>query len=208
MPKKIAKILKRLLELHKISPTVLSNACGVDKPRISRLLTGKTTNPQVNTLRPIAKHFNVTIDQLVGDQPLLSDECHGVIIPIKRMIVPIIEWHHAPHWITFRAHYRPEKTLDAKASVSSGAYALIINSHMFEPSFPQGTAVVVDPEKDIKHGDYILTSESEVSDKIVIKQYLEEKNQKYLKSVGQVSTVKQISKLNTLGIIVEAQIEL
>ncbi|TSK07801.1 MAG: helix-turn-helix transcriptional regulator [Geobacter sp.] len=66
----IAKNLRELMFLNNIKATDLSKICGVPQPRISEILTGKTTNPQLKTLTKLAKGLGVAVDEII-DKPLL-----------------------------------------------------------------------------------------------------------------------------------------
>ncbi len=205
---KLAKNLKVLLEKNNATPSQLSNSCGIDLPRISRMMTGKTANPNVNSLQPIAEFFDVTIDQLIGTSPLQIDASYGIVVPINRLLVPIIEWKHTPYWLEVKDHFNPKQTIDARSNTSCDAYALSINDTRFEPRFSEGSVIIVDPNLQPNNRDHIITEDKNNS-QISIVQVIIENNKTFLKSVGKKFKMKEIKeKLTNFGVITELHINM
>ena len=65
-----AEILSHLMQAQKLSSSELARRTGVAQPIIYRLMNGKTCNPQILTVKPIADYFAISIDQLLGFSPL------------------------------------------------------------------------------------------------------------------------------------------
>lgn len=202
----LSKNIEFLLKKNKLSSSQLSTASGVDKPIISRILSGKTTNPQVETLKPIADFFNVTIDQLIGSE-INIDKRHGVVVPISRLLVPLIEWKHIPYWLDIKNSYVPAKTVDVKISGSKDSFALAITTNQFEPRFSINSIIIVDPMIAPKNRDYILTK-SKDSDEITIEQVIIEDNKILLKTVCSKFELKKTDKLTSFGVITESHLNL
>lgn len=202
----LSKNLEFLLKKNGLSSSQLSNDSGIDKPIISRILSGKTTNPQVETLKPIADFFNVTIDQLIGSEINL-DKKHGIVVPINRMLVPVIEWKHIPYWLDIKDTYNPSKTIDAKISSSQDSFALTISDDKFEPKFSIHNIIIVDPTLTPKNRDYILTK-SNVNDELTIEQVIIENNKTFLKTVCIQFEMREISKPICFGVITESHFNL
>jgi transcriptional regulator with XRE-family HTH domain len=69
----LSTILKRLLFKKDMKPVDLARELNMPQPTIHRLVTGKSTRPYKSSLEPIAKYFDVTVDQLIGEDPRLID---------------------------------------------------------------------------------------------------------------------------------------
>lgn len=201
----LSKNIEFLLKKNELSSSQLAKASGVDKPVISRILSGKTPNPQVETLKPIADFFSVTIDQLIGTQIEL-DKKHGVVVSIHRLMVPIIEWKQIAYWMDIKDNYNPTNTIDAKSTSSKDSFALRITTDQFEPRFTINSIIIVDPTLSPKNRDYILTKQDE--NQITIEQVIIENNKTFLKTLHQPFDMKKSSKLICYGVITESHLNL
>lgn len=65
MEKRLSSNLQWLLKKHQLSSTQLSRNCGMAQPVLHRLVVGTIDNPQINTLLPLCKYFNCSIDALM-----------------------------------------------------------------------------------------------------------------------------------------------
>jgi len=45
----------------------------VPQPTITRIISGETTTPRIDTLVRLAEYFEVTVSQLIGETPLATD---------------------------------------------------------------------------------------------------------------------------------------
>ncbi|MHC0448484.1 MAG: helix-turn-helix domain-containing protein [Candidatus Lariskella arthropodorum] len=63
-------VLRKLMTDVKMTDKELSDAIGIARSTLHQLLNTESLSPKVETIRPIAKYFGVTIDQLIGDSPL------------------------------------------------------------------------------------------------------------------------------------------
>lgn len=211
---KLAQNLKRLLNDKGVKSSRLSQESGIDKPTISRMISGKTTNPQFETLRPIAKFFDITIEQLMGDASLPTADSYGIVVPIDRLLIPIIDWKTAQYWLDIKENYVPKKTIDTKNSISNNSYALLIIDKNFEPRFSVGSTIIVDPSMTARNRDYIITRD-EKTDETTIRQMLIEKgNNIYLKEItgrkinNDLHITKAKKDLQHFGVIVEAHLDI
>jgi len=66
--------LSLLMSEKGIKSAELARKTGIGQPVIYRLMTGTTDNPQIQTLKPIADFFEVSIDQLLGLSPLTNQK--------------------------------------------------------------------------------------------------------------------------------------
>lgn len=63
------------MDREELGENQLSRQTGVPQPTIHRILAGKVEDPRDGTLRPLAEHFGVTVEQLRTQLPVASD--HG-----------------------------------------------------------------------------------------------------------------------------------
>jgi transcriptional regulator with XRE-family HTH domain len=70
----LAAMLKRLRLRNRQSLQEVADAVGASKTHVWDLETGRSSNPSVELLTKLAKHFQVRIADLVGENPNASDE--------------------------------------------------------------------------------------------------------------------------------------
>lgn len=70
MMKNLSAVLSHLMSEKGIKSAELARKTSVGQPVVYRLMTGVTDNPQIQTLKPLADFFGVSIDQLLGIKPL------------------------------------------------------------------------------------------------------------------------------------------
>src|SRR3989338_6658135 len=68
----VGNVLNQLLSNAGISEAKLGRIIGVPRATINRIASGRTPDPRASTLHAIAKYFNVTVDQLLGNQPIFQ----------------------------------------------------------------------------------------------------------------------------------------
>src|SRR5215216_7490151 len=94
---KLASTLKTLLGELNLSESELARQTGVGQPVIHRMASGETDNPKIDTLRPIAKFFDISLEQLIGDIPLEKKS----IFHVERewFNIPLITLMDVADWI-------------------------------------------------------------------------------------------------------------
>ena len=209
MTDNLAKNLKKLLTIHGVAPSQVAEKCGVGKPILSRILSGETYNPQVETLKPIAEFFKVTIDQLIGMAPLPNEYTHGIVVPIERLLIPLIGWENVSYWQEIKDNFKPNSTIAVDSDISPNSFALIIKNNIFEPRIANGTTIVVDPMAEPKNRDYVIIEElgktkSDTYSGLTIKQFIIDEGKKFLKNVGGSFDMIPLKRQKIFGVIIEA----
>ena len=69
---RVSYILKKLMENRSITTNNLSIATNIPYPTLAQLLQGRNTYPKINNLLTLAKHFDISVDQLIGERTLSS----------------------------------------------------------------------------------------------------------------------------------------
>lgn len=73
-PTRLAKTLHTLLQQARLSANQLADIIDVPQPTITRIISGETTKPRIDTLCKLADHFGITVSQLIGETPLAADQ--------------------------------------------------------------------------------------------------------------------------------------
>lgn len=58
--------LAYLMDMHQLSANALAQASGASQPTISRILSGESSDPRVQSLQPIAEYFKMDLEDLRG----------------------------------------------------------------------------------------------------------------------------------------------
>jgi len=177
---KLANILKKLLFQKDMRVTDLARELDIPQPTIHRLVAGKSTRPYKSSLEPIASYFSITVDQLLGNEPLSNeDPQHTTIFPVKGVAsIPIYHWNT----LLDLKKASPIQTIMTN-NVSSQAFASIMPDTSMEPIFPEDSILIFDPEMPIKDRSYILALMGET--KIpVFRQLLIDADHQYLKPLN------------------------
>lgn len=67
----ISDNLQEIMRFRELSAIQLAKKSGVPQPRISEIVTGQTLNPQLKTLRKLAKALSVSIGELTSEKGVL-----------------------------------------------------------------------------------------------------------------------------------------
>ena len=178
----LANNLHRLMSDSRLSASELGRRLKIPAATIKKLRTGENVNPTISTLLPVANYFGITISQLVGDQPLsksalnVPTSCEGH----ELTMLPLISWEQSILW-NVDQKINSQAQILAEQKPSENSFALVIDatdSNVFE----EGGVLLVDKNKDYKHGDYVLVHKSGQS-RPSVKRILIEDGIKYMQSV-------------------------
>lgn len=154
----LAENLCTLLKNHNLNATSLAQKLDIPMMTIRRLLSGETTDPRISTLKLIADHFHISIDDLIttGNSPAFQS-----LKRTKAHLVPILDWETAEKMVSFEglnlSQWKEWQSisLSEEETISESAFALESRPSMY-PRFPQGTIFIVDPHVTATDGDIVL----------------------------------------------------
>lgn len=169
----LAQTLNELIRRDKkFTPAALARTLGIPTNKITRILNGDVTDPKASTLVQIANYFNITIEQLLGLEPILRQgeyEQQAVTRPL-----PVFEFSKK-HSSTPKEWYRwVENNVDGEY------YALSIDTDLYEPTFPQNAILIIHPDIEPDDRSYIVVKRKDNPSHCSIKKYVLEGNQIYL----------------------------
>lgn len=206
----LGEVLSRLMFERKLRATDLARELGLPQPTVHRMVTGKCPNPHRSSLEPIARYFNVTIDQLKGETPLPDALWGDSLLPIKMTgsrHVPIVKWQNLPD-LTLPAVEEDNQFLIAAPDLGKQCFATYMNDSSMEPHFSIGTTLILDPEKTPKDRSFVLIKLQE-TDLPVFRQLLVDAEYQYLKALNPDLSAFQMRLLEDgdkiLGTLVEAR---
>ena len=206
----LSDILNRLMFEKKIRATELARELDLPQPTIHRMVTGKSPNPHRSSLEPIAKYFNVTVEQLKGELPLPENLWTESLLPAKKNLtiqVPIIAWDLLPPFC-IPTNIKDDKFVACSPDINPDCFAIYMNDSSMEPQFEMGTTLILDPHKALKDRCFALVLMHETK-AITFRQVLIDAEYKYLKPLNPDLSAFQMRILDNndkvLGVLIEAR---
>ncbi len=181
--KKLARNLTFLLRQHKLSASKLARQTGVQQPVVHRIASGDTTNPKIETLLPIAQHFGVLVEQLIGTKPLTLNLPKVTTLPIfnAQQVMQHIRLDH----VIACSHY-----ITTELSTTSRAFAYIAHDNTMAPVFPQNTALIFDPEAPCNDQNFVLAYHQKT---LVFRQLIKDGETCHLKPINADFSITSLS---------------
>lgn len=192
----LSKILQKLLYDKRMNASELAKEVDLPIPTVHRIVTGKSTRPYKASLQPIADYFSISLDQLVGEEPLPNDLSleQKVTKPIRE--IPLLNWEN------LSAKDKPKVAVDfiVASQVSETCFATLMCDSSMAPHFPQGTVLIFEPKKEASDRSFVLVHLAK-SNCYVFRQILFDADYKFLKPLNPELKASQMR-------ILEAQDEL
>lgn len=204
----LSSVLKQLIkDDDNLNVTELARLTGIVQPVMHRLVSGDTDNPKINTISPIADHFGISIDELVGRIPLPTQ--NGLFNRNKRKQIPIIQWSAILDWLQVGLESRVE-IIESNVEVSDKAYAVIVRDSTMLPRFLPNSILLVDPATAPENGDFVVAI-TEKNSQPTFKQVLFDGDDTYLKPLNPDFKTLFFDKKSSpkfLGVVVEVRTKL
>ena len=157
MPQKknLSELLNRLLFERKMKPIDLCRDLDIPQPTVHRIITGRCANPHKKNLEPIAAYFNLSCEQLKGNEPLplgMFKET-GLVSQHGLIEIPIMAWEalSSPIDIT-----QSTDNIIASKSLSTHCFACILEDSSMEPQFSRDAMLIFDPDQAPADRSFVL----------------------------------------------------
>lgn len=148
--------IRLLMSNFDVTAEQLSKDLNLSISTVNRLVSGAATDPRLSSLKPFAKYFNVSIEELIGDVPLSSG--HGAS-RFNFLRVPLLYWEQVKNYAKEVKSRNPsnwDRWSITTEQVSTGSYALSIKQTTLPPPFYPNATIIVDPSKQPVDGDYVI----------------------------------------------------
>lgn len=204
----LSTILQTLMKDVKINESELARKTSTGQPVVHRIRRGRTTNPTVGTLFPLAQYFGVTIGQLYGVEPLPAERIPGSYsINVKAcQRIPLLDWQQVLTWPNLsNTSTKRLPTLLTDVDVGHKGYAVEVVDTTMDPRFPEGTRLLINREVTPRNRDFVVVH-IEGESMPHFKQLLIDGNTYYLKPFNPDFRAFQLDKpYRFLGVMVQAQ---
>lgn len=161
---RLSEILSLLLEENQLSIVQLSKNTGVPVTTVKRIKYSKDPNPTINSLLPIASFFSLTVNQLIGLESLPRERLFGAYQENKELWtkVPLITWESILDWPENKKMVSPIDHIVTDIELSPTSFALIVKEDNWV-TFPKGTNLIFDPQKEPRHKSHLLVFNRRIS---------------------------------------------
>lgn len=178
----LSDILSELMFEKRIKMIDLAHQTGVPQSTLSRILSGETTHPHRSSLEPLATFFQVSLNQLLGRDPIGSlRRVSGSMGHSPR--VPLLAWEQITPWLAPNPSFAATDSVQVDVELAAGSFAAIVDDTAMEPQFPSGTMLIVDSQKTPKDRSFVIASLGD-SHKVIFRQLLTDGIHRYLRPLN------------------------
>lgn len=175
--------IKTLRKAKGWSQLELSKRTSISRPRIAQIETNPGTEVKSETMRSLAKAFDLTVEQLSSVS--LFDKGvnnHEVTIRPLTTKLPILQWGEIKLYLKGR-DMEDKQWVGSPTNLSNNAFAMCVeNSAMvsnIEVSFNQGSIIFIEPDINYKSGDKVVAL-CKTTNTGVFRTFIEEANNRML----------------------------
>ncbi|OGT26023.1 MAG: hypothetical protein A3I77_02890 [Gammaproteobacteria bacterium RIFCSPLOWO2_02_FULL_42_14] len=203
----VGNVLNQLLSNAGISEAKLGRIIGVPRATINRIASGRTPDPRASTLHAIAKYFNVTVDQLLGNQPIFQHTGSSILTGSYTSI-PIIEWDNVNNWNRILQSVKPDNHFDwilTDPNIEVGQFALRVKGDSMWPQFQENTILIVDPTREQKNRDFVVVHIKK-SNEILFRQLIIDGKYKFIKAINDIFPTIQLQDADKIiGVVIQTR---
>jgi SOS-response transcriptional repressor LexA len=206
---KLHEVLRQLMDEIHISEAELARQTKIPQPTLHRILSGATTSPRGASLTPLANFFSITINQLLGEDPLPKNRVHGTFNPRVQgwKSIPLLKIVDVKDFLNSEDKTNSERWVSTDMTVSKDAFAIVAEGNSMSPRFEEGTVLIFEPEQTPDDQDFVLAL-IEGQQTPMFKQILVDGDDRYLKSFNSdYRTVFMTKKDELLGILIQAKMD-
>lgn len=202
MNNKLCENLTLLMEHNRIGAVQLARLTGIPLSTIKNIRKGSNINPTIETLIPLARHFDISLEDLIeGHSSLLnkSSFVHGAQAAHSPKRIPIISWEAARNFSQTISSFQYVFT---ERKLCENAFALTLDKENIGVFAAPGL-IIINPILQPEHLDYVLVSKKTV-ERPFIKQFICDEEFNFLKSLNIVNKLdKYDENYQMIGIVVE-----
>ncbi len=149
--------IKRLMAAKGLNEATLAKRTSIPQPTLHKILSGKTADPRVSTLKLISEFFNISLDAVIYTPP--HEQFDLAINGVKRQTkhIPIISWQQCVDAENCLTTLSPNNWEDWQiATVKSEKVVSLVSKSSMEPRFPKGTLLMLDLNAKPVDGDLVV----------------------------------------------------
>lgn len=199
----LSGILQELIRKKGLSITEVARRTNIPQPTIYRIAQGAHQRPHKKTLLALSDFFNVTIDQLIGLEPINFSSSNKS--PVSQ--IPILSCRQVTNWPLTKESDTEYVLFDKP--ISANAYALKMPDKSMEPLITKDTLLIIDPEKKPEYRSLVVVKLHNFED-VMVRQLIKDAGNCYIKPLSQdfdqFEMIMLTAKDSIKGIVVEARL--
>lgn len=203
---KIGKIINLLLEECNLDEADLSKHTGIPKSTLHRIIHHEA-NPTIETLKPIAEFFVITVSQLIGETIISNDRLPGTFCPNPYTVsrVPVLNFSNIDTYINGRLSIN--EWISTEKELTEKSCAILIESEEFKLLIPKNTLIIVNINVLPEYGDIVLVKLKKTNT-LTLRQFIVDENDCYFRTLDpNINKVSKVSKEDIIyGLIVEQRL--
>lgn len=204
MLKELSNNLNILMAKARLTSNELARKINIPATTIKRIRNNEQANPTITTLLPIAKYFSISLDQLIGNRPLIAPQ--PTQNKNKLNEIPLLSWQECIHYDCIKVAEHPH-TISIEKNLSEKAFGLVNEHHDLE-FFPNGAILIVEPTHKPKNGDFVIVT-NQKQNLVSVRKYISEIDQIYLKPlIKGIEICALTTEYRILGVIIQYKFEL
>ncbi len=198
---------KNLLELMKnqnVTEAFLARETRIPQPTLHKILSGKTLDPRISTLKQLADYFHISLDDLfstnVASSKIKREEA-------KTQLVPILDWTTCVNKGSLtQALY----ALDAKdnlviSNIDDTALFGLYTMPSMEPRFLKGTILVISANTEPSDGDLVIVHYANTDNATVRELSIDGPNKLLLPINANYMPEPFDKKINIIGVVIQSR---
>ena len=192
-----------------INETKLAKLAGVPQATVNRIIKGQVRNPRISNIEKMAAVFDLTLIDLQTHIKEDNGEYNARPTVGRFRLVPVLTIVSAGRLLATENHdYTPDHVeyLPAPPGAGPRTVALTVEGdsmtspHPNSRSYPAGSIIFIDPEKDISAGQRVV---ARINDEYTFKCLVEDAGKRYLKPLNpQYPTIELTENHEIVGVIV------
>jgi SOS-response transcriptional repressor LexA len=199
----LSSILQELIRKKGLSISELARRTSIPQPTLYRIAQGEHQRPHKKTLQALSDFFRITVDQLIGLEPIKS------VITDKPSVsqIPILNNKQAtswPHIKNIEFNY-----VFFEKPIGKNAFALIMPDRSMEPLIAINTLLIIDPERKPEYRSLVVVKLHNFGE-VVVRQLIQDAANQYIRPLSQdfdhFEMIMLTSEDCIIGTVVEARL--
>lgn len=193
--------LQSLMRQANVSEAGLSRETQIPQPTLHKILSGKTADPRISTVKSLAAYFSLPIDDLLMADGLKHSDSHS-----KGSLIPLLSWKECVKKSQLlRAMIEPasDEWLLVDQEDPDSIFALATKPSM-EPRFERGTMLLVDSALEPSDGDLVVVAYPKTGEATVRQLSMDGPDQELL-ALNQ-NTREPLGETKILAVIIESRL--